>query len=106
MATRSYALPLHALVDKTKVDPRSPQLPDLAERLGGFLAVNLGIDSLHTQIELADNEPMLILHGVEDVALPRLFALADVQRSRVYSYARTGEDQFTLRPLAVKPKDA
>lgn len=105
MEPRSYALPLYSLVDKAKVDPRSPQLSELAERLGGYLAANLGIDSLHTRVEFADNEPMLVLHGVGSAALPRLFALADAQRTQLHEYSRTGEDQFTLRPLAVKPDD-
>ncbi len=104
MATRSYALPLYSLVDKAKVDPRSPQLQELAERLGGYLAANLGIDTLHARVEFANNEPMLVLHGVETDALPRLFALADVQRTQLHEYSRDGEDQFTLRPLAVKPR--
>ncbi len=104
MEPRSYALPLYSLVDKAKVDPRSPQLQELAERLGGYLAASLGINSLHARVEFADKEPMLILHGVEAAALPRLFALADVQRTQLHEYNRDGEDHFTLRPLAVKPE--
>ncbi|MCC5805938.1 MAG: hypothetical protein JJU00_06370 [Opitutales bacterium] len=103
MPTRSYALPLYSLVDKAKVDPRSPQLQELAERLGGYLAASLGIDSLHTRVELANDEPILVLHGVDAKALPKLFALADVQRTQLHEYSRDGDDQFTLRPLAVKP---
>ena len=102
---RSYAIPLFSIVDPKKVDLKSPQLPELAEKLQLHLAQAYQIDAIDGRIELAGDEPMLVLHGVTTAGLPHLFALADVQRAQVYDYKRESEDQFTLRQLAVRPTD-
>ncbi len=100
---RSYAIPLFSIVDRNKIDLKSPQLPELAERLQLHLAAAYQIDAIDGRIELADDEPMLILHGVTMAGLVHLFALADAQRTQVYDYKRESEEQFTLRQLAVRP---
>lgn len=100
----NFALPLFALIDRHKVDLGSPQLPQLAEQLQVYLASHLGLRVLDCRIEVLDQDrPLLVLNGVEAPELPRLFALADVQRTTVFRYHKLSAGQVELTPLAVKP---
>ncbi len=99
----NYALPLFALVNRHKVDLESRQLSELAEQLQGFLSANIGIAALDSRIEILARDPYLILNGVSEDSLPRLFALADAQRTQVFRYHRRSEAEATLTPLAVDP---
>ncbi|MFP4541491.1 MAG: hypothetical protein ACLFR7_07655 [Opitutales bacterium] len=103
-ATRdNYALPLFALVDRHKVDLQSPQLPELAERLLEYLRAQLSLAALDARVEVLGRDPYLILNGVEPASLPRLLALADVQKTQLYRYRRESAEQATLTPIAVDP---
>lgn len=99
----NYAIPLFALVDRSRVDLRSPQLPELAENLLGFLQSQFSIDVLDCRIEQLGGETYLLLNGTAKAALPRLLALADVQRTTLSRYQRDSADVATLIPLAIDP---
>ncbi len=100
----NYAISLFSIVDQSKVDLQSPQLQELAERLGLYLSASQGIASLDQRIEILTDQPFLILNGVQTEALPQLFALADVQRTQLFRYHRESPEKAVLTPIAVKPQ--
>jgi hypothetical protein len=100
---RSYAVPLFSLISKERFDPDHWMLEALAENLQTYCAQSLGIESLDAAIIQAADEPMLLLKGVEDRCVPKLLALADVQRTQLYEYRRDSESSFSLVPLMVNP---
>lgn len=102
----NYALPLFSLVNREKVDPTSPQMEQLAEQLQGFLAQQFDLQVLDVRIEQLAREPYLVLNGVASDGLPKLLALADVQRCQLFSYHRDSEDLATLTPVAVRPGES
>jgi hypothetical protein len=104
-APRSYALPLYAVVDRHKVDPESPQISDLTERIRLHFQQAFGIESLEARVVFAEKQPLFVLDNVPESSLPALFALADVQRTRLFRYERTSGEEFQLTPLAVKVED-
>lgn len=99
----NYAIPLFAIVDRHKVDLASPRLPELAEQLGAFLESVHGVRALDWRIEILADQPYLVMNGVELAGLPRLFALADVQRTQLFKYRRESAEEAVLTPIAVKP---
>ncbi|MDP0498471.1 MAG: hypothetical protein Q7P63_00070 [Verrucomicrobiota bacterium JB022] len=101
---KNYALPLFSLVDQHKVNLDSPQLPQLAEQLQLFLGSRFGLHALDCRIEVLERKrAVFVLNGVEEEDLAPLFALADAQGTTVFRYERSGTDEVTLTPLAVKP---
>lgn len=103
MKTGNYALPLYGIVDRHKIDLNSPQLDELAEQLRAYLEVKIGIAVLDSRIEVLGRDPYLVLNGMAEPSLPKLFALADVQNTQVFGYRRNTEGEATLTPLAVDP---
>ena len=101
--TSNYALKLFALVHRERVDPGRAQLEELALNLHGFLGHKLGLEVLDVRIEHLAREPYLVLNGVPASGLPKLLALADVQRTQLFAYHRDSAEKATLTPLAVKP---
>jgi hypothetical protein len=101
----NYALRLFALVDRAKLDAGGLPRDELAENLGGFLQHQFGLEALDVRIEQLAGEPYLILNGVARAGLPKLLALADVQKTQLFAYRRDSAELATLTPLAVKPGD-
>ena len=99
----NYALPLYSLVDRDRVDLRSPQLDQLAEHIHGFLVDTIGLEALDGRIALLGGEPYMILNGTPESSLAKLLALADVQKTQLFRYERDSREQATLVPLAVVP---
>lgn len=100
-----YAIPLFALVDASKVDLNQPLPEELGEQLGLYLEGQFGIKALSTQLLVLEQQPFLILHGVDSGSLPALCSLVDVQRTQLFRYQRADQDSVTLTPLNVKLND-
>ena len=100
--TAEYAVPLFALLDKSKVDLSQPLPESLAEQLALFLEGQFGIRALSAQTLLLGDAPYLVLYGVPGESLPALCSLVDVQKSQLFRYERNDQDSVTLTPLNVK----
>lgn len=97
-----FAIPLFALIDKSKVDLSKPLPESLGEQLALYLEGQFGIKSLSSKLLLFGEEPFLVLHDVPDDCLPQLCSLVDVQRTQLYRYDRSDENTVTLTSLNVK----
>ncbi|NDV62695.1 hypothetical protein G0Q06_09555 [Puniceicoccales bacterium CK1056] len=100
--TDQFAIPLFALVDKSKVDLSQPLPESLGEQLALYLEGQFGIKSLSSRLLLFKEDPFLVLHDVSSECLPQLCSLVDVQRTQLFRYERTDESTVTLVPLNVK----
>jgi hypothetical protein len=100
--TAEYAIPLFALVDPSKIDLSQPLPEEFAEQLALYLEGQLGIKSLSAQTLILEEQPYLVLFGVEVESLPALCSLVDVQRSQLFRYERKDQESVTLTPLNVK----
>lgn len=98
-----FALPLFALIDRSKLDLRQPIPDELAEQLGLYLEGRLGIRSLSCKVIIAGEEPYLVLHEVPHEALAALFSLVDVQGTQLFRYERADEQTIRLTPLRFTP---
>lgn len=102
----TFALPLWALVDRTKVDPASSDLRGLARQLGRWLTHNHGVQHKGTAIEETDEaapgaDPLLIVAGVPQVHWPAMLALAAAQACVLYVVVKEPDGSSSLRPLGV-----
>jgi hypothetical protein len=97
-----YAIPLFALVDRSKVDTARPLPDELGDHLAAYLQGGFGIESLSAQLIQLDGGFYLVLHEVPDTSLAPLCALVDVQRTQLYRYARSDQAAVTLTPLNVR----
>ena len=102
----SFAIPLWALVDRQKVDPKTSDLRGLARQLGRWLEHNHGVQHKGAAIEESDGaepgaDPLLIVAGVPQVHWPAMLALAAAQRCTLYILVREADGSATLRPLSV-----
>ena len=102
----TFALPLWALVDRTKVDPASSDLRGLARQLGRWLTHNHGVQHKGTAIEETDEaapgaDPLLIVAGVPQVHWPAMLALAAAQCCVLYVVVKEPDGSSSLRPLSV-----
>lgn len=100
--TDQYAIPLFALLDRSKVDLSQPLPEALGEQIAGYLAVQFGIRALSTRMLKMEDEAYLVLHDVPSGSLPALCSLVDVQRTQLFRYERKDEGTVTLTPLNVK----
>ena len=98
----AYAIPLFALIDRSKVDLRQDLPENLAEQLRLWLEQSCSIRSLNARFIKAEQTAFLVLQGVPEDDLPALFALVDVQRSQLFRYERPDEGTVRLTPLNVK----
>lgn len=103
MTEQSYAIPLFALIDRSKVDPSKPLPDELADHLHAYLDKQFGIRSLSAKIILLQEKVLLVLQAVDESTLPALLALADVQKSGLFRYQRETDDTITLTPIGVDP---
>ena len=97
-----YAIPLFALIDRSKIDLSQPLPEALGEQLQLFLEQQIGIDLISAQLAVLGEEAYLILHGVAEKSLPALCSLVDVQRTQLFRYERADTDTVSLTPLNVK----
>lgn len=97
-----YAVPLFALIDRSKVDLSQPLPEALGDQLAAYLYARFGIEALSSQFLKLDEEAYLVLHDVPASSLPALCSLVDVQRSQLFRYERSDQDTVTLTPLNVK----
>jgi len=102
----TFALPLWALVDRTKVDPASSDLRGLARQLGRWLTHNHGVQHKGTAIEETDEaapgaDPLLIVAGVPQVHWPAMLALAAAKACVLYVVVKEPDGSSSLRPLGV-----
>lgn len=97
-----YALPLFALIDRSKIDLGQPLPESLAEQLRLYLQQDLGIGALSARLMVLGDEPYLILEGVASDSVPALLSLADVQRTQLFRYERTDEATVNLVPVNVR----
>jgi hypothetical protein len=100
--TGQYAIPLFALINRSKVDLSQPLPEALGEQLAGFLNAQFGIEALSSQFLKLGEEAYLVLHDVPHSSLPALCSLVDVQRSQLFRYERSDQDTVTLTPLNVR----
>ena len=105
IVTAEYAVPLFALIDAALVDLDRPLPDELGEQLGIYLQGQFGINSLSAHLVVLEQQPYLVLHGVDSSSLPALCSLVDVQRTQLYRYERTDQDTITLTPLNVRLQD-
>ena len=99
----TFAVPLGAVVDESKVDPAQSDLRMLARQLGRWLNHNLDLIHRGTAIESNDLGPMLIVAGVQEAQWPVMLALAQTQRCALYLVLPNGQGQHFLKPLDVPP---
>ncbi len=102
----TFAIPLWALVDRQKVDPRTSDLRGLARQLGRWLEHNHGVQHKGTAIEETDEaapgaDPVLIVAGVPQIHWPAMLALAASQRCTLYVMVKEADGRSALRPLSV-----
>ncbi|MCC5833131.1 MAG: hypothetical protein JJU20_00215 [Opitutales bacterium] len=103
MSEQSYALPLFALIDRSKVDPSKPIPDELADHLHAYLEKAFGIRALSAKIILLQEKALLVLQALDDSTLPALLALADVQKSELFRYEREADDTVILTPIGIDP---
>ena len=103
------ALPLFALVDRSKIDPDQSDLSSLAERLGTHLEQQHAIAHDAVAIEggatgSGSAALYLVLLGVPQDSWPAFLALCEIQKAQPFVFRREpGEEQrFTLQPLGAK----
>jgi hypothetical protein len=99
----TFALPLGAVIDESKVEPGQSDLRMLARQLGRWLNHNLDLVHKGTAIEANDQGPVLIVAGVAEAQWPVMLALAQTQRCALYLVLPNGQGQHFLRPLDVPP---
>jgi hypothetical protein len=99
----TFAVPLGAVVDESKVEPGQSDLRMLARQLGRWLAHNLDLAHKGTAIESNDLGPMLIVAGVREAQWPVMLALARTQACALYLVLPNGKGQHYLRALDVPP---
>lgn len=100
----TFAIPLWALVDRQKVDPRASDLRGLARQIGRWLEHNHGVQHKGTAVEESDGaqpgaEPLLIVAGVPQVHWPAMLALATAQSCALYIVVPDADGTPCLRPL-------
>lgn len=100
--TGQYAIPLFALIDRSKVDLSHPLPEALGDQLAFFLNAKFGVEALSSQLLRLGDEAYLVLHEVPADSLPALCSLVDVQRTQLFKYERSDQDTVTLTPLNVK----
>lgn len=100
--TGQYAIPLFALIDRSKVDLSHPLPEALGDQLAFFLNAKFGVEALSSQLLRLGDEAYLVLHEVPTDSLPALCSLVDVQRTQLFKYERSDQDTVTLTPLNVK----
>ncbi|GBL30476.1 hypothetical protein EMGBS10_16260 [Opitutia bacterium] len=99
----TFAVPLSAVVDESKVEPGQSDLRMLARQLGRWLNHNLDLVHKGTAIESNDLGPMLIVAGVREAQWPVMLALAQTQRCALYLVLPNGQGQHFLKALDVPP---
>ena len=99
----TFALPLGAVVDESKVEPGRSDTRMLARQLGRWLNHNLDLVHKGTAIESNDQGPVLIVAGVQEAQWPVMLALAQTQRCALYLVLPNGQGQHFLKPLDVPP---
>jgi hypothetical protein len=99
----TFALPLGAVVDESKVEPGQSDMRMLARQLGRWLEHNLDLDHKGTAIESNDLGPMLIVAGIPEAQWPVMLALAQTQGCALFLVLPNGQGQHFLKPLDVPP---
>lgn len=99
----TFAVPLSAVVDESKVEPGQSDLRMLARQLGRWLNHNLDLVHKGTAIESNDLGPMLIVAGVREAQWPVMLALAQTQRCALFLVLPNGQGQHFLKALDVPP---
>jgi len=97
----TFAVPLGAVVDESKVEPGQSDLRMLVRELGRWLNHILDLVHKGTAIESNDLGPMLIVAGVQEAQWPVMLALAQTQRCALYLVLPNGQGQHYLKPLDV-----
>ncbi|MDR2863030.1 MAG: hypothetical protein LBV54_04025 [Puniceicoccales bacterium] len=104
--TRHFALPLFALVDRHKIDPDTSDLLGLSQQIGHYLLHNFSIEHGGVSIEGVHGaggtvDLYLVITEVSQESWPALFALADVQKTRLLlcEFPDDGTGRFVLTPL-------
>jgi hypothetical protein len=102
----TFAIPLWALVDREKVDPKTSDLRGLAKQLGRWLEHNHHVQHKGTAIEESDGSrpgaaPLLIVAGVPQIHWPAMLALASAQRCLLYLVIPDADGTPCLRPLSI-----
>ena len=95
----TFALPLWAIIDESKVEPGKSDTRMLAKQLGRWLKHNLAIEHKGTAIEVQGEEPMLIIAGVAQNQWAAMIALAQTQACGLFLVLPNGKGQHDLRPL-------
>ncbi len=98
------ALPLYALIDRTKVDPEKSDLAELAGKLGDHFAETHHIEHEAVTIEGGTGRGTssalyFVMLGDPQTSWPAFLALAEVQRAQPFAFRPEEDGRFSLHPL-------
>jgi len=105
----NFALPLWALVDRSKVEVGKSDMRGLAKELGRWLKHNFDITHKGVAIEepagtAAGEDPMLVVAGVPQAQWPTMIAIAQSKECKLFLVLPNEHGRFTLKELNI-PKE-
>ena len=99
----TFALPLWAIVDESKVEPGKSDTRMLARQLGRWFSHNFNITHKGTTIEVGPDGPIFVIAGIAEAHWPAMIALAQAQACTLYLVLPTPDGNFQLKPLEGPP---
>ncbi len=102
----NFAIPLWALVDRSKIEVGKSDMRGLAKELGRWLNHNFDITNKGVAIEepagtAAGEDPMLVVAGVPQSQWPIMIAIAQSKECKLYLVLPNEKGLFTLKELNI-----
>ncbi|MBM3825620.1 MAG: hypothetical protein FJ410_02690 [Verrucomicrobia bacterium] len=99
----TFAFPLTALVDASKVEPGVSDLRMLAKQLGRWFSAEFSLTHKGVTIEGTPNGAVFIIAGIEESHWPKMIALAQTQSCALFLVIPDGNGAHQLKALEVPP---
>ncbi|MGA0134778.1 MAG: hypothetical protein ACO3ND_10540 [Opitutales bacterium] len=106
----TFAFPLAALVDASKVEPGVSKVEQgvsdlrmLAKQLGRWFAAEFSLTHKGVTIEGTPDGAVFIIAGIEETHWPRMIALAQTQSCALFLVIPDGQGSHRLKALEVPP---
>ncbi|MEY2821659.1 MAG: hypothetical protein ACO268_02560 [Opitutales bacterium] len=97
----TFAFPLTALVDVSKVEPGVSDLRMLAKQLGRWFVSEFSLTHKGVTIEGTPDGAVFIIAGIGESHWPKMIALAQSQSCALFLVLPDGNGSHRLKPLDV-----
>jgi len=102
----NFALPLWALVDRSKIEVGKSDMRGLAKELGRWLNHNFDIEHKGVAIEepagtSAGEDPMLVVAAVPQAQWPIMIAISQSKECKLFLVLPNEKGLFTLKELNI-----